>query len=111
MKTKISIRVPAELMTWVETEISRRSCDTTTVLVDALRLAATAGQIDQQQQQITALLGDLIPLMTQRFDRMENYTVQSLNFAGALAKQAGVVEQAKAGFQAWKQQKEQAHEK
>ena len=105
MTRKISIRVPVELMGWIEMEASRRCCDITAVIVDAIRLSAAAGKIEQQQLQTNNLLAEILPLFTKRFDQLENYAVQVVYSSGALAKQAGVFDQAQAGFNTWKAKK------
>jgi Arc/MetJ-type ribon-helix-helix transcriptional regulator len=101
---KVSVRIPHELTNWIDAEAERRSVDRSAVINDALRLAATAGEI----RQATQLLADLLPMLSSRFDRLENYTVQTLNFGGALARQAGVFDQAQSAFQIWKDKQEGA---
>ncbi len=100
MTEKISVRIPHELVKWIDAEVDRRKADRSTIINDALRLAATAGEVTRTTQ----LLADLIPMFSSRFDRLENYVAQSLNFSGALARQAGVFDQAQAGFERWKMQ-------
>lgn len=94
MSQKISVRVPDELIKWLDAEGERRNCDRSVIINDALRLAATAVEV----RQVTEFIKELTPLITNRLDRLENYTVQSLNFSGALARNAGVFDQAQAGF-------------
>lgn len=104
MKHKLSFRCPAELLWWLEAEANRRQCDLSAVIVDAIRLAATAAEITQTTQ----VLKDLVPLLTQRLDRLEHYTVQTTNFAGAIAQKQGVFDHAQAGYEKWKSDKEGA---
>ena len=96
-------------MLFIERESHRRDCDLTSVVVDAIRLSAAAGQIKEQQQQISqivSLLSDIFSHTTSRFNDLEKAVMQTVFSAGALAKQAGAFEQAQAGFSEWKLKKE-----
>lgn len=89
MTEKVSVRIPHELTKWMDAEAGRRKCDRSTVINDALRLAATAGEI----KQISLLIQDLAPLITNRLDRLESHTTHALRMAGQAAISANAIAQ------------------
>lgn len=105
MSIKISARIPEEIHAWILTQMHSRKCDFSAVVVDAIRSAAQSAAISDQQQQITALLSQLIPTLEKRFEQLENHVVQSVFLTSAVAKQSNIFEQAQAGFSAWKSKK------
>ncbi|MGE3548987.1 MAG: hypothetical protein AB7I29_03700 [Geobacter sp.] len=97
MTEKISVRVPHELTRWIDAESERRKCDRSTVINDALRLAATAGEI----RQISQLIEDLTPLITNRLDRLEKWLLRSTAFSKAIAEKTQAKELAAQFYAEW----------
>jgi Arc/MetJ-type ribon-helix-helix transcriptional regulator len=100
MTEKVSVRIPHELTTWIDAEAERRKCDRSTVINDALRLAATAGEI----KQMSLLIEDLTPLITSRLDRVEKWLIRSTAFGKAVAEKTQAKELAAQFYAEWQRE-------